>query len=140
MNRVMLIGNLGKDPEQRTLDNGSNRVTFSIATSEKYQDKEGIWQETTEWHDIVLWRNQADNAVKYLKKGSTIFLEGKLTHRTWQDSENKTRKTTEVVGTMFKVLERRSPGSDIQAPANSAAAVTQKSSENVTEEGENLPF
>ena len=118
MNRVTLIGNLGKDPEQRTLDNGSNRVNFSIATSEKYQDKEGNWQETTEWHDIVLWRNQADNAVKYLKKGSTIFLEGKLTHRTWQDAENKTRKTTEVVGTMFKVLERRSPGSDIQAPAS----------------------
>ena len=69
MNRVMLIGNLGKDPEQRTLDNGSNRVTFSIATSEKYQDREGNWQETTEWHDIVLWRIQADNAMKYLKKG-----------------------------------------------------------------------
>ena len=140
MNRVMLIGNLGKDPEQRTLDNGSNRVTFSIATSEKYQDKEGNWQETTEWHDIVLWRIQADNAMKYLKKGSTIFLEGKLTHRTWQDAENKTRKTTEVVGTMFKVLERRSPGADFQAPASSSVAVTQKSSENVTEEGENLPF
>ncbi|MFZ4375041.1 MAG: single-stranded DNA-binding protein [Saprospiraceae bacterium] len=140
MNRVMLIGNLGKDPEQRTLDNGSNRVTFSIATSEKYQDKEGIWQETTEWHDIVLWRIQADNAMKYLKKGSTIFLEGKLSHRTWQDAENKTRKITEVVGTMFKVLERRSPGVDFQTPTNSAAAVNQKSSENITEEGENLPF
>jgi len=140
MNRVMLIGNLGKDPEPRTLDNGSNRVTFSIATSEKYQDKEGIWQETTEWHDIVLWRTQADNAVKYLKKGSTIFLEGKLSHRTWQDAENKTRKITEVVGTMFKVLERRSPGGDFQTPGSSASAVTQKSSENVTEEGENLPF
>ena len=140
MNRVMLIGNLGKDPEQRTLDNGSNRVTFSIATSEKYQDKEGIWQETTEWHDIVLWRIQADNAMKYLKKGSTIFLEGKLSHRTWQDAENKTRKITEVVGTMFKVLERRSPGVDFQTPTNSAATVNQKSSENITEEGENLPF
>jgi single-strand DNA-binding protein len=136
----MLIGNLGKDPEPRTLDNGSNRVTFSIATSEKYQDKEGIWQETTEWHDIVLWRIQADNAMKYLKKGSTIFLEGKLSHRTWQDAENKTRKITEVVGTMFKVLERRSSGGDFQTPASSASAVTQKSSENVTEEGENLPF
>ena len=126
MNRVMLIGNLGKDPEQRTLDNGSNRVTFSIATSEKYQDKEGIWQETTEWHDIVLWRIQADNAMKYLKKGSTIFLEGKLSHRTWQDAENKTRKITAVVGTMFKVLERRSSGGDFQTPASSASAVTQK--------------
>lgn len=140
MNRVMLIGNLGKDPEQRTLDNGNNRVNFSIATSEKYQDKEGNWQETTEWHDIVLWRNQADNAVKYLKKGSTIFLEGKLNHRTWQDAENKTRKTTEVVGTMFKVLERRSPAGDFQAPASPTEAVTQKSSENIPEEGENLPF
>jgi len=140
MNRVMLIGNLGKDPEQRTLENGSNRVTFSIATSEKYQDKEGNWQENTEWHDIVLWRNQADNAMKYLKKGSTIFLEGKLTHRTWQDAENKTRKTTEVAGTMFKVLERRSPSSDFQAPSNSAVAVAQKAPENVTDEGEDLPF
>ena len=140
MNRVMLIGNLGKDPEQRTLDNGSNRVTFSIATSEKYQDKEGNWQENTEWHDIVLWRNQAYNAMKYLKKGSTIFLEGKLTHRTWQDAENKTRKTTEVVGTMFKVLERRSPASDFQAPANSGISAAQKASGNVTEEGEDLPF
>ena len=140
MNRVMLIGNLGKDPEQRTLDNGSNRVTFSIATSEKYQDKEGNWQENTEWHDIVLWRNQADNAMKYLKKGSTIFLEGKLTHRTWQDAENKTRKTTEVVGTMFKVLERRSPTSDFQAPANSTVSAAQKAPGNVTEEGEDLPF
>ena len=140
MNRVMLIGNLGKDPEQRTLDNGSNRVNFSIATSEKYQDKEGNWQETTEWHDIVLWRNQADNAVKYLKKGSTIFLEGKLTHRTWQDAENKTRKLTEVVGTMFKVLERRSPASDFQATANSTSVATQKAPGNVTEEGEDLPF
>ncbi|MFO0468865.1 MAG: single-stranded DNA-binding protein [Bacteroidota bacterium] len=140
MNRVMLIGNLGKDPEQRTLDNGSNRVTFSIATSEKYQDKEGNWQENTEWHDIVLWRNQADNAMKYLKKGSTIFLEGKLTHRTWQDAENKTRKTTEVVGSMFKVLERRSPASDYQSPANSAVAAAQKGPGNITEEGEDLPF
>jgi single-strand DNA-binding protein len=78
--------------------------------------------------------------MKYLKKGSTIFLEGKLSHRTWQDAENKTRKITEVVGTMFKVLERRSPGVDFQNPANSAAAVSQKSSENITEEGENLPF
>ena len=140
MNRVMLIGNLGKDPEQRTLDNGSNRVTFSIATSEKYQDKEGNWQENTEWHDIVLWRNQADNAMKYLKKGSTIFLEGKLTHRTWQDAENKSRKTTEVVGSMFKVLERRSPASDYQSSASSAVTATQKAPGNVTEEGEDLPF
>lgn len=140
MNRVMLIGNLGKDPEQRTLENGNNRVTFSIATSEKYQDKDGNWQENTEWHDIVLWRNQADNAMKYLKKGSTIFLEGKLTHRTWQDAENKNRKTTEVVGTMFKVLERRSPTSDIQAPAHSTVAAAQKMSGNDSEEGEDLPF
>jgi len=89
MNRVMLIGNLGKDPEQRQFENGSNKVTFSLATSERYQDKEGNWQETTEWHDIILWRNQADNAMKLLKKGNTIFLEGKLTHRTWQDAEGK---------------------------------------------------
>lgn len=140
MNRVMLIGNLGKDPEQRQFENGSNKVTFSLATSERYQDKEGNWQETTEWHDIILWRNQADNAMKLLKKGNTIFLEGKLTHRTWQDAEGKNRKTTEVVGSMFRVLERRSPGGENQTPSFSGSEPTQKSTGNAIEEGEDLPF
>ena len=140
MNRVMLIGNLGKDPEQRQFENGSNKVTFSLATSERYQDKEGNWQETTEWHDIILWRNQADNAMKLLKKGNTIFLEGKLTHRTWQDAEGKNRKTTEVVGSMFRVLERRGPGSENQTPAFSGPEPSQKSTGNAIEEGEDLPF
>ncbi|MEY3322975.1 MAG: hypothetical protein RLZZ417_2558 [Bacteroidota bacterium] len=140
MNRVMLIGNLGKDPEQRQFENGSNKVTFSLATSERYQDKEGNWQETTEWHDIILWRNQADNAMKLLKKGNTIFLEGKLTHRTWQDAEGKNRKTTEVVGSMFRVLERRGPGSENQTPSFSGPEPSQKSTGNAIEEGEDLPF
>ena len=140
MNRVMLIGNLGKDPEQRQFENGSNKVTFSLATSERYQDKEGNWQETTEWHDIILWRNQADNAMKLLKKGNTIFLEGKLTHRTWQDAEGKNRKTTEVVGSMFRVLERRGPGSENQTPSCSGPEPSQKSTGNAIEEGEDLPF
>lgn len=140
MNRVMLIGNLGKDPEQRQFESGSNKVTFSLATSERYQDKEGNWQETTEWHDIVLWRNQADNAMKLLKKGNTIFLEGKLTHRTWQDAEGKNRKTTEVVGSMFRVLERRNPGTENTTPSFSGVDSMQKSTGNAIEEGEDLPF
>ena len=140
MNRVMLIGNLGKDPEQRQFENGSNKVNFSLATSERYQDKDGNWQETTERHDIILWRNQADNAMKLLKKGNTIFLEGKLTHRTWQDAEGKTRKTTEVVGSMFRVIERKSAGGEYQSPPFSGVEPASKSTGNAIEEGEDLPF
>jgi single-strand DNA-binding protein len=136
----MLIGNLGKDPEQRQLDNGTNRVSFSMATTERYQDKAGNWQETTEWHDIVLWRNQADNAMKSLKKGNTIFLEGKLTHRTWQDAEGKNRKITEVVGSMFRILERKSSGGENQNTANPGSEAALKSTGNALEEGEDLPF
>ncbi|MFM7089918.1 MAG: single-stranded DNA-binding protein, partial [Bacteroidota bacterium] len=140
MNRVMLIGNLGKDPEQRQFDNGTNRVSFSIATSERYQDKDGNWQESTEWHEIVMWRNQAENAMKLLKKGTTIFLEGKLTHRSWTDTEGKNRKTTEVVGSMFRVLEKRNTGSDYQTPAFPGGESQQKSTGDAIKEGEDLPF
>jgi single-strand DNA-binding protein len=136
----MLIGNLGKDPEQRHFENGTNRVSFSMATSERYQDKDGNWQESTEWHEIVMWRIQAENALKLLKKGTTIFLEGKLTHRTWTDSDGKNRKTTEVVGSMFRVLEKRNAGSKGQTPAYTGDAMQQKSTGDALKEGEDLPF
>jgi len=137
MNRVTLIGNLGKDPEVRHFDNGTTKVSFSLATSERYQDKDNNWQETTEWHDIILWRNQAELALKILKKGMPIFLEGKLTHRTWQDAEGKNRRTTEVVGSQFRILEKRSTAGDGSSGLGTESGGT--SATEGTDEGE-LPF
>ncbi|PSR09974.1 MAG: single-stranded DNA-binding protein [Bacteroidetes bacterium] len=107
VNRVILIGNLGRDPEVRRLENGAVVAKFSVATNENYRDKAGEWQTQTEWHDVVVWRNLADRADKQLQKGSQVYLEGKLTHRTWQDQDGNNRKTTEVVASYFRALTRR---------------------------------
>lgn len=106
VNRVILIGNLGKDPEFRMLDSGAAIARFSLATNENYRDKSGDWQQTTEWHDIVVWRNLAERANTSLKKGMTVYVEGKLTHRSWQDQDGNTKRTTEVVASYFRVLDR----------------------------------
>lgn len=110
VNRVTLIGNLGRDPEARSLENGAMVAKFSVATSERYQDKEGNWQDQTEWHEIIAWRNLAERAEKNLKKGMMIYLEGKLTHRTWQDKDGNNRKTTEVVAEYFRIVNSRQGG------------------------------
>ena len=107
VNRVILIGNLGRDPEVRHLEGGSIVAKFPIATNESYKDKEGEWQTITEWHDIVVWRYLAERAERDLKKGSLIYIEGKLTKRKWQDKEGNDRYTTEVVANTFRLLEKR---------------------------------
>jgi len=95
VNKVILIGNLGKDPEVRRLENGSVVASFSIATSEIYTDKStGVKKENTDWHDIVVWRGLAEVADKYIKKGYKVYVEGKLKKRSWQDKEGLTRYTT----------------------------------------------
>ena len=107
INKVVLIGNLGRDPEIRRLENGSAVGKFSIATNENYKDKAGEWQTQTEWHDIVVWRHLAERAEKDLKKGKLVYVEGKLTHRKWQDKEGVDRYTTEVVANVLRLLEKR---------------------------------
>ena len=107
VNRVTLVGNLGKDPEVRTLESGAKVAKFSIATDENYRDRDGNWQNQTEWHDVVVWRSLAERAENGLKKGYTIYLEGKLTHRSWQDQEGNNRKTTEVVASYFRIVNKR---------------------------------
>lgn len=107
VNKVILIGNLGKDPEVRHLENGAVVAKFSLATNENYKDKSGEWQTQTEWHDIVVWRGLAERAEQHLKKGSQIYLEGKLTHRSWEGQDGNKRYTTEVVGSYFRNLTRR---------------------------------
>jgi single-strand DNA-binding protein len=104
VNRVILIGNLGKDPEVRRLENGAMVAKFSIATNENYKDRNGEWQQQTEWHDIVVWRALAERAESSLKKGMAVYIEGKLTHRSWQDQDGNNRKTTEVVASYFRIL------------------------------------
>ncbi|HMQ46290.1 MAG TPA: single-stranded DNA-binding protein [Saprospiraceae bacterium] len=114
VNRVILIGNLGRDPEVRRLENGAVVAKFPIATNDNYKDKSGEWQTQTEWHDVVVWRNLAERAEATLKKGTPVYVEGKLTHRTWQDQDGNNRKTTEVVANYFRALSsgRKEGGSD----------------------------
>lgn len=107
INKITLVGRLGADPEIRTLESGAMVGKFGLATSESYRDKSGEWQEQTEWHDVVVWRNLAERAQEYLKKGSLVYLEGKLTHRKWQDKDGNPRKTTEVVASYFRMLSSR---------------------------------
>jgi single-strand DNA-binding protein len=109
VNKVILIGNLGKDPEIKYLEGNIARVSFSLATSETYRDKSGNRAEHTEWHNIVLWRNLAENAEKLLKKGTQIYLEGKLQTRQWTDKEGHKKNLTEIVGDNFVILHRKEP-------------------------------
>lgn len=107
VNKVILIGNLGKDPEVRHLESGVSVANFSIATSESYNDKNtGEKREITDWHNIVLWRGLATVAEKYLKKGMKVYIEGKLKTRSWNDENNQTRYTTEVVADQMTMLSR----------------------------------
>ncbi len=107
VNKVILVGNLGKDPEVRHLENGAAVANFFIATTESYKDRTtGERKDQTEWHNIVLWRGLAEVAEKYLKKGSQIYVEGKLRTRSWE-KDGITRYTTEVVGDNMTMLGGR---------------------------------
>ena len=107
LNKVILAGNLGKDPEIRHLEGGIAVARFSLATSDFYKDKAGQRIEQTEWHNIVLWRGLAENAEKYLKKGMTIYIEGKLRSRSWDDKDGHKRYMTEIVGDTFTILSKK---------------------------------
>jgi single-strand DNA-binding protein len=108
VNKVILIGNLGKDPEVRHLENGAVVANFAIATSETYTDKNGVRNENTDWHDVVVWRGLAEVTEKYLRKGMKVYVEGKLKKRSWQDKDGIMRYTTEVVADELTILTPRS--------------------------------
>ena len=114
INKVILIGNLGRDPEIRRLESGVAVGKFSVATNESYQDKQGNWQTNTEWHNIVVWRGLAEKAEKQIKKGSLVFIEGKLTHRSYKDKDGIDRYTSEVVANTLRLLEKREGGGSFQ--------------------------
>lgn len=116
MNKVMIIGRLGKDPETRYMPNGKAVTNFSVATSERWT-KDGEKQERTEWHNIVLFDKLAEIAAEYLRKGSQIFIEGKIQTRKWQDKEGKDRYSTEIVASQMEMLGGKS-AAEKPAPAD----------------------
>lgn len=149
INKVTLIGNLGRDPEVRRLENGAAVAKFSVATNENYKDKAGEWQTVTEWHEIVAWRNLAERAERDFKKGKLVFIEGKLTHRKYQDKDGNDRYITEVVANIIRLLEKREsagsyntnfPTAENAPIANKTVATTPSTTSNTTEADDDLPF
>jgi single-strand DNA-binding protein len=122
INKVILVGNLGRDPEIRSLESGVKVAQFSLATTESYKDSAGNWQDKTEWHNIVMWRYLAEKAEKFLHKGAQIYLEGKITNRQWQDKDGNTRYTTEIVADKFIMLGKREGGQSGNYPPPPSAA------------------
>ncbi|MDP2751451.1 MAG: single-stranded DNA-binding protein, partial [Rhodocyclaceae bacterium] len=118
LNKVTLIGNLGKDPEVRYMPNGEAATEVTIATSEAWKDKNtGEQKETTEWHRVKFYRRLAEVAGQYLKKGSQVYIEGKLQTRKWQDKDGQDRYTTEIIASEMKMLGRREGmGDPVSAP------------------------
>lgn len=111
LNKVMLIGNLGKDPELRYTTSGQAVASFSLATSEKFKNKSGESEERTEWHRVTLWGKLAEIAGEYLSKGKTIYIEGRLQTREWADRDGNKRYTTEIVGDRMQMLGGKGEGS-----------------------------
>jgi single-strand DNA-binding protein len=137
INKVILVGHLGKDPEVRHLDGGVTVASFPLATSETY-NKEGRRIEQTEWHNIVLWRGLAEVASKYLQKGKLVYIEGKLRTRSFEDREKVKKYVTEVVAENFTILGRKSDFENTPVGTNS----TPKNENDYLEEGVSgdLPF
>jgi single-strand DNA-binding protein len=118
VNKVILIGNLGKDPEVKYTPQGTAVAKLTLATNESYKDKDGQWQERTEWHNVVLWQRLAEIAGEYLKKGGKVYIEGRLQTRSWDDKQtNQKRYMTEVVGQTMVLLGGRGEGAGAAAGA-----------------------
>ena len=122
VNKVILVGRLGRDPETRYTGGGQAVANFSVATDESYKDRNGERQKRTEWHKIVVWGKQAEIAQQYLKKGSLIFIEGRIQSREWQDKEGQKRTSFEIVASNFRMLGGRADGAAMGASAGGGAS------------------
>jgi single-strand DNA-binding protein len=122
VNKVILVGRLGRDPETRFTSGGQAVANFSVATDESYKDRNGERQKRTEWHKIVVWGKQAEIAQQYLKKGSLVFIEGRIQSREWQDKEGQKRTSFEIVATNFRMLGGRGDGMAAGAGASGGGA------------------
>jgi single-strand DNA-binding protein len=144
VNKVILIGHLGKDPEVRHLEGGTTLVNFPLATSETYS-KDGKKIEQTEWHNIVMWRGLADLAAKFLQKGKQVYIEGKLRSRNYEDKEGNKRYVTEIVAENFTMLSRRNEnenhGGQHQNVNNQATPKSEDQLVDFSDDGsDDLPF
>lgn len=155
VNKVILLGNLGKDPEIKFFENGVAKASFSLATSETYTTKSGEKVDNVEWHNIVMWRGLADVAGKYLKKGDSIYIEGKIRNRSWDDADGIKKYITEIEVANMVMLGRRNVSENTaappignspmpQAPNNSAPPQPQyvetTAAENIQDIEDDLPF
>ena len=140
VNKVILVGNLGKDPEVRHLDNGRAVASFSIATSETYKNKSGERVTNTEWHNVVLWSPLAEIAEKYLKKGGKVYIEGKLTSRSYDDKDGNRKYITEVVGREMTLLGSRDSGGSSDSDSSSSVAAAPQVDYSAESDIDDLPF
>ena len=143
VNKVILVGRLGKDPEVRNLENGATVANFTLATSESYKDRTtGEKKEVTEWHNIVLWKTLAEISQKYLHKGDMIYVEGKLRTRSWE-KEGVTRYTTEVIADNMTMLSTKGAGTspgNTYTPSQTSASDNFKASAPADTSTDDLPF
>lgn len=144
VNKVILIGRLGKDPEVRKINNNATVCNFPLATREVFKNNDGTYNEQTEWHNIVMWRGVAERAERILKKGSNIYVEGKLKTRSWEDKDGNKRYTTEIVVENFQLLDKRQDGGQggEDRPASSEGSPVKTGGEEPNEPqfDDDLPF
>ncbi len=140
VNKVILIGNLGKDPEIKTLESGVKVANFSMATTEVYKNKDGVRNDITEWHNIVLWRGLAELAESYLKKGNQIYLEGRIRTRQWEDKDGNKRYTTEIMGDNLTFLGGGKDSSNTASEQPKAAVGDNSGDDSSPEVDDDLPF
>ncbi|MGE0089539.1 MAG: single-stranded DNA-binding protein [Bacteroidales bacterium] len=136
INKVILVGNVGKDPEVKHLDKGVAVAKFSLATSETYK-KDNQKVTNTEWHNIVAWRGLAEVAEKYVKKGTPLYIEGKIRTRSWDDKDGNKRYTTEIVADTMQLLGQKHGGEDSPAAADEHMNITET---DIPAEADDLPF
>lgn len=139
VNKVILLGNLGKDPEVRNLESGAKVATFSLATNRSYKAQDGKRVEETEWHNIVLWGALADLAEKFLAKGRQVFIEGRIRTRQWDDKEGVKRYTTEIVGENMTFVGGRDQRDEPPPPSDQDFSQSSETSAG-KDEGDDLPF
>ncbi len=148
VNKVILLGNLGKDPEVRVFEGGTKKASFTLATGETFLDKSGQRQDRTEWHNVVFWGNIVDVIEKYLKKGSQIYIEGRITSRSYDDKEGQKRYITEILGQNMTLLGGKpsangeNSDNSYQGNSNSKQEVAESVNANIMADNssDDLPF
>ncbi len=139
VNRVILVGRLGKDPEMRYTAGGAPVAHFSLATDESWKDQNGERQKRTEWHNIVVWNKLAETCNQYLSKGKMVYIEGRIQTREWDDKDGNKRRTTEIVASDMRMLERKSDGTPVAETAGERPAPAAKPMEpGITDD--DIPF